>query len=98
MAGLNERSERRALQKLIERGSMTLREIKESVEIDQFDLPFAQAWVESALQRGFIAKTGGSNASTRYNIMAAGRNAARVTTGRFTVSEKARGGAPSRRY
>ena len=77
---------------------MTLREIKESVEIDQFDLPFAQAWVESALQRGFIAKTGGSNASTRYNIMAAGRNAARVTTGRFTVSEKARGGAPSRRY
>ena len=76
---------------------MTPYEITESVEIDQFDLPFAQAWVESALQRGFIAKTGGSNASTRYNIMAAGRNAARVTTGRFAVSEKAHDGAPSRR-
>ena len=67
---------------------MTPREIKESVEIDQFDVPFAQAWFESALERGFIAKTGGSNASTGYNIMAAGRNAARATTGRFAVSEK----------
>ena len=77
---------------------MTLREIKESVAIDRFELPIAQAWVESALERGLIAKTGGSNASTRYNIMAAGRNAARVPTGRFAVSGNARGGAPSRRY
>ena len=76
---------------------MTLREIKESVAIDQFELPIARAWVGSALERGFIAKTGGSVASTRYNIMATGRNAARVTTGRFAVSEKAHDGAPSRR-
>ena len=42
-ADLIEQSERRALQELIERGSMTLREIKESVAIDQFELPIAQA-------------------------------------------------------
>ena len=60
-------------------------------------LPLAQAWVESAVERAFIAKTGGSNEATRYNIMAAGRNAG-VRTGRFVVSEKARDGEPSRRF
>ena len=97
MADNIEQWERRALQTLIERGSMTLREIVESVEIDQSELPSAQAWVESALERGFIAETGGTNASIRYNIMAAGRNAAGVRTGRFVVSQKARDGEPSRR-
>ncbi len=89
-----EQWERRALQNLIERGAMTLREIMESVEIDQFALPIAQAWVESALERGLI-ETGWSE-STRYNITAAGRSATRGSTGRF-VSEKARDGEPSRR-
>jgi hypothetical protein len=94
---LIEQWERRALQTLIERGSMTLHEIVESVELDQFELPIAQAWVESALERGLIAKAGGSNESTRYSIMAAGRDAADVRTGRFVVSEKARAGARTRR-
>jgi hypothetical protein len=95
---LIEHWERRALRKLIQRGSMTLREITESVEIDEFALPVARAWVESALERVLIAKTGGSNESTRYNIMAAGRNAAGVRSGRFVVSEQARDGEPSRRF
>ena len=90
-----ERCDRRTLQKLIERGSMTLREIMESAEIDQFAMPVAQAWVDSALERGLIAETG-SKDSTRYHVTAAGRNAARVSTGRF-VREKARDGEPSRR-
>ncbi len=94
MTDLIEQWERRALQKLIERGAMTLRELMESVEIDQFALPIAQAWVESALERGLIET--GWNESTRYNITAAGRNVARVATGRFVVSEKARDGEPSR--
>ncbi len=80
----------------MQRGSMTVREIMESVESDQFGLPLAQAWVANAVARGFIAKTGGSNESTRYNIAAAGRNAASVRIGRFVVSEKAREGGPSR--
>jgi predicted transcriptional regulator len=84
------------LEKLMERGSMTVREVMESIESAQLGLPTAQAWVESALERGFIAKTGGSNESTRYNIAAAGRNAASVRIGRFVVSEKAREGEPSR--
>ena len=90
--------DRQALEKLMQRGSMTVRELRESVERAPFELPIAQAWVESALERGFIAKTGGSNESTRYNIMAAGRNAAGVRTGRFVVSEKPRDGEPSRRF
>jgi hypothetical protein len=61
-------------------------------------LALAQAWVANAVERGFIAKTGGSNEATRYGIMAAGRNAAGVRTGRFVVSEKARDGEPSRRF
>ena len=97
MADLIEQWERRALQTLIERGSMTLREIKESVAIDQFALPIAQAWVESALEPGLIARTGGSGESTRHNIMAAGRNAAGVRSGRLVVSESSRDGEPSRR-
>jgi hypothetical protein len=84
--------------RLMQRGSMTVGEIMESVERGRFELPIARAWVESALERGLIAKTGGSNASTRYNIMAAGRNTAGVRTGRFVVSEKARDGEPSRRF
>ena len=91
-----ERWDRQALEMLMKRGSMTLAEITEAVEPHQFELPIAQAWVASALERGFIAKTGGSSASTRYGIMAAGRDAAAVRTGRF-VSEKPRGGKPSRR-
>jgi hypothetical protein len=83
-----------ALRELTRRGSMTVREIMESVESDQLELPIAQAWVESALERGYIET--GWNESTRYNITAAGRNAAGVRTGRF-VSEKARDGEPSRR-
>ena len=97
MADLIEEWERRALQKLIERGSMTVGEITESVESGPSELPIAQAWVERGLERGLIAKTGGWNESTRYNIMADGRKAAGVRTGRFVVSEKARDGAPSRR-
>jgi hypothetical protein len=86
-----------ALGKLMQRGSMTVREIRESVESDQFGLLIADAWVANGLERGLIAKTGGSNESTRYHIMAAGRNAARVSTGRFVVSERARDGAPAQR-
>ena len=93
-----ERWDRHALEKLMQRGSMTVGEIKESVESDQFGLPIARAWVESALERGLIARTGGSGESTRYNIMAAGRNAARVSTGRFVVSERSRDREPSRRF
>jgi hypothetical protein len=93
-----EQWDREALERLMQRGSMTVGEIMESDEGDRFELPLAQAWVESALGRGFIAKTGGSKESTRYNIMAAGRNAAGVRTGRFVVSEKARDGEPSRRF
>ncbi len=95
MADNIERWERPALQKLIARGSMTVREIMESAETDQFALPIAQAWVESALERGLIET--GWNESARYNITAAGRKAARGATGRF-VSEKARDGEPSRRF
>jgi hypothetical protein len=91
-----ERWDGHVLEKLMKRGSLTLGEIMESVERDQFELPIARAWIESALERGLIAKTGGSNASTRYNIMAAGRNAAGVRTGRF-VTMKARDGEPSPR-
>jgi hypothetical protein len=85
-----------ALKNLIERGSMTVGQITESVEPDGFELPIAQAWVASALERGFIAETGGSSASTRYSIMAAGRDAAAVRTGRF-VSAKVRDSERSRR-
>jgi hypothetical protein len=91
-----EQWDRQALERLMERGSMTVGQITESVEPDGFELPIAQAWVASALERGFIAKTGGSSASTRYSIMAAGRDAAAVRTGRF-VSERTRDGRPSRR-
>ena len=90
-----EQWDRQALERLMEHGSMTVGQITESVEPDQFEQPIAQAWVVSALERGFIAKTGGSSASTRYGIMAAGRDAAAVRTGRF-VSERTRGGKPSR--
>ena len=90
--------DRHALEKLMQRGSMTVGEIKESVESDQFGSAIARAWVERALERGLIAKTGGSGESTRYNIMAAGRNAARVRAGRFVVSESSRDGEPSRRF
>ena len=91
-----ERWDRQALEMLMKRGSMTLAEITEAVEPHQFELPIAQAWVASALERGFIAKTGGSSASTRYSIMAAGRQAAGARTGRF-VPAKARDGMQSRR-
>jgi hypothetical protein len=40
-----------ALGKLLQRGSMAVREIMESVERDQFELAIAEAWVESALER-----------------------------------------------
>ena len=90
--------DRHALEKLMQRGSMTVGEIMESVESGPLGLPIAQAWVANALERGLIAKTGGSNESTRYNITAVGRNAAGIRTGRFVVSEKARDGAPSRRF
>ena len=60
-----EQWDRQALERLIERGSMTLAEITGAVEADQFELLIAQAWVESALERGFIAETGGSSALTR---------------------------------
>jgi hypothetical protein len=93
-----EQWDRHVLGKLMQRGSMTVGEIRESVERDQFGLPIARAWVTNGLERGLIAKTGGSNESTRYNIMAAGRNAAGVRTGRFVVSEKARDGEPSRQF
>ena len=77
---------------------MTTREIKESVEIDQFDLPFAQAWVESALEGGLIAKTG--RLERVDSLQHHGRWAERGPRyhGRFAVSEQARGGEPSRRY
>ena len=91
-----ERWDSQALEKLLQRGSMTVAEITEAVEPGQFELPIARAWVASALERGFIAETGGSSASTRYCIMAAGRNAAGVRTGRF-VPVKNRDGMPSRR-
>jgi hypothetical protein len=87
-----------ALEKLMQRGSMTVGEIMESLESDQFGLLIAQAWVANGLERDLIAKTGGSNESTRYNIMAAGRYAAGVRTGRFVVSEKARDGESSSRF
>jgi hypothetical protein len=87
-----------ALGKLMQRGSMTVGEIVESVQSDQLGLLIARAWVANGLERGLIAKTGGSNESTRYSIVAAGRNAAAVRTGRFVVSEKARDGEPSRRF
>ena len=87
--------ERRALQQLIERGSMTVGEILESARIDQSALPLAEAWVESALKRGLIET--GWNESGRYNITAAGRTAARVRTRRFDVNETAGNGEPSRR-
>jgi hypothetical protein len=93
-----EQWDRHALGKLMQRGSMTVGEIMQSVGSDQFGLPIAHAWVASALERGLIAKTGGSNESIRYNILAAGRNAAGVRTGRFVVSEKARDREPSRRF
>ena len=82
----------------MQRGSMTVREIMESVESDQFGLPIAEAWVANGLERGLIATTGGVNESTRCNIMAAGRNAAGVRTGRFVVSESSRDGAPFSRF
>ena len=93
-----EQWDRHVLGKLMQRGSMTVGEIMESVESDQFRLLIAQAWVANGLERGLIAKTGGSNESTRYHIMAAGRNAAGVRIGRFVVSERARDGEPSRRF
>ncbi|MEO8690578.1 MAG: hypothetical protein ABI611_20460 [Solirubrobacteraceae bacterium] len=93
-----ERWDRHMLEKLMQRGSMTVRELMESIEARPVELPIAQAWVASALERGLIAKTGGSNESTRYNITAAGRNAAGVGPGRFVVSEKPRAGEPSRRF
>jgi hypothetical protein len=96
MADKIEHCDRRTLQQLIERGSMTLRDIMESAEIDRFPTPLAQAWVDSALARGLIAETG-SNESTRYHVTAAGRDAARVSTGRFVARETARDGEPSRR-
>jgi hypothetical protein len=86
------------LEKLMQRGSMTVGEIVESVTSDQLGLLIAHAWIANGLERGLIAKTGGSNESTRYNITAAGRNAARARTARFVVSEKARDGAPSRLF
>lgn len=78
-----------ALEKLMQRGSMTVREVRESVERDPFELPIARAWLASALERGFIATTGGSDESTRYNITAAGRNAASVRTGRLSSRRSA---------
>jgi hypothetical protein len=90
-----EQWDRHVLEKLMQRGSMTVREIMESVASEQFELLIVQAWVESALERGSIET--GWNESARYNITAAGRKAAGVRTGRFVVSEKARDGAPSRR-
>ena len=93
-----EQWDRHVLKKLMQRGSMTVREIRESVERGPFELRIAEAWVAKGLERGLIAKTGGSDESTRYNIMAAGRNAARVSSGRLGVSEMARGGGPSRRF
>lgn len=89
--------DRHVLEKLMQRGSMTSGEIMESMESARFGLPIARAWVANALERGFITKSGGSNEATRYNITAAGRNAASVRTGRFGVSEKAPDGEPSRR-
>jgi hypothetical protein len=91
-----EQWDRQVLERLMERGSMTAGQISEAVEPDGFELPIAQTWVASALERGFIAKTGGSSGSTRYSIMAAGRDAAAARTGRF-VSEQTGGGKPSRR-
>jgi len=61
-------------------------------------LPLAKAWVANAVERDLIAKTGASNESTRYSIMAAGRNAAGVRTGRFVLSQKARDSDPSRQF
>jgi hypothetical protein len=83
-----------ALQKLRQRGSMTLDEIMESAQSGQFELPLAQAWVESALERGLIET--GWNESTRYNITAAGRDAAGARAGRFVAGEKARSAPRSR--
>jgi hypothetical protein len=93
-----ERWDGHVLGKLMQRGSMPVREIRESVKSDQFGLLIAQAWVATGLERGLIAKTGGVNESTRYNIMAAGRNAAGVRAGRFVVSESSCDGEPSRRF
>lgn len=95
MADNIERWDHHTLQKLSERGGMTVREITESTEMDEFTLPIAQAWAESAIARGLIET--GWNESARYNITAAGRGAARVIDGRF-VSEKARDGETSRRF
>ena len=50
---------------------MTLPELTEAAEIDQFALPIAHAWVDSALERGLIETRW--NASARDNITAAGR-------------------------
>jgi hypothetical protein len=94
MAENMEQWERRALQQLIERGSMTVDEIMESAGIDRFALPSAEAWVESALERGLIET--GWNESARYNITAAGRSAARIRTRRFPASETVGNGEPSR--
>jgi predicted transcriptional regulator len=70
-----EQWDRHALEKLMENGAMTVREIMGSIDIDQFEDATAQAWVESALDRGLIEETGGSNGSTRYNITDNGRQA-----------------------
>ena len=98
MADDIERWDRHALEKLMQRGSMTVGEVRESVESDQFGLPIAQGWVSTGLERDLIAKAGGSNESISYNIVGAGRNAAGARTGRFVVSENARDGEPSRRF
>ena len=69
--------ERRAPQKLIERGAMTLRELTDSAEIDRFAMPSAQVWIDNALERGSIEA--GWNASPRYNITAVARSSSRCS-------------------
>ena len=72
-----------------------MREIIESAEIDQFALPIAQAWVEGALERGFIAKTDGLERVGSLQHHRRGGNAARVSTGRFVSDRPAMASRPA---
>ncbi|HEX5924188.1 MAG TPA: hypothetical protein VFY45_10175 [Baekduia sp.] len=62
-----------ALPYLMKHGASSAEQIMHSTEIDQFDQQTVPAWIESALSRGLIEVTGGSGASTRFNITDQGR-------------------------
>lgn len=74
--------DRIVLDALFENGASTAREIMESIEIDQFEMPQAEAWIEHALEHGLIEEAGGSGASTRFNITDKGRDLIGKPSGR----------------